>query len=216
MINYIDLFCGIGGFRQGIEKACGDIGESARCLFACDNDYYAAKVYEKTYKEAALFDIKKDETHDLIDERISELKKGEELDFILAGFPCQSFSKAGNQEGFNDVEKGNLFYEIIRIADRHKPRYMLLENVRNLKSHDGGYTWEEINKQLKNIGYIVDHVVISPNQIPNRKIPALRDRVFIICYREDVLPEGKKFFNDKKMDRAKTSIYIIVDRGVNS
>ena len=209
MISYIDLFSGIGGFRQGIENACREIGENSFCIFACDKDKYASKVYEKTYNEKSYYDIKDPITLEILDQRIDILKKnGEELDFLLAGFPCQAFSKAGNQEGFNDDEKGNLFFEIIKIAKKYKPKYMLLENVRNLKSHDNGNTWKEINKRLKNAGYKVDSVVMSPNQIENKRIPALRDRVFILCYRKDLFNKNIELFNDIKLPRVETTIYI--------
>lgn len=208
MLTYIDLFCGIGGFRQGIERVCKTIGEEPKCLFACDNDSYASKVYKRTYGEDVFFDIKSPDTHALIDDKIKKLSKRETLDFIFAGFPCQSFSKAGHQEGFNDEKKGNLFFEIIKIAEKHKPKFMLLENVRNLKSHDEGFTWKEINRRLNGIGYTVDHIIISPNQIPNTNIPALRDRVFIICYRSDLYGSNIELFNDNKLPRISTSIYI--------
>lgn len=207
MITYIDLFCGIGGFRQGIERVCKNINEDSKCIFACDKDIHAAKIYRLNYGEDVFYDLKSSTTHDLIEKRMCTLTKNKELDFIFAGFPCQSFSKAGNQEGFKDEEKGNLFFEIIKIAKKYHPKFMLLENVRNLKSHDGGNTWKQINYHLKKSGYHVDHVVLSPNQIPNKKIPALRDRVFILCYRNDLFYKNIYVFNDKKLDRVKTSIY---------
>ncbi len=208
MINYIDLFCGIGGFRQGIERVCKKINERPNCIFSCDIDGYAANVYERTYGDEALFDIKDRSTHALIDERISNLPHNEVLDFIFAGFPCQSFSKAGLRDGFDNEEKGVLFFEIIKIAEKHKPKYMLLENVRNLKSHDGGHTWKRINEELDRIGYLVDSVIISPNQVPGRKIPALRDRVFILCYRKDITSRITHLFDDIKLPREETSIYV--------
>ena len=120
MITYIDLFCGIGGFRQGIDRVCKNIDEEAKCVFACDKDIYAAKIYKLNYGEDVFYDLKRTSTHDLIEKRMSDIAKNKELDFIFAGFPCQSFSKAGNQEGFKDEEKGNLFFEIIKIAKKYK------------------------------------------------------------------------------------------------
>ena len=109
---------------------------------------------------------------------------------------CQAFSIAGKRMGFADATRGTLFFDVVRIAKYHKPRYMLLENVKNLASHDNGNTWKVIYETLRSIGYNVlkDPVIFSPHFIG---IPQLRERVFIMCIREDVgyVPE---FYFDKK------------------
>ena len=103
--------------------------------------------------------------------------------------------------------KGTLFFEIEKIVQRHHPKYILLENVRNLKNHDGGHTWEVIYKSLSEEGYVVDDVIISPNYIA--PIPALRERIFILAYNKDKLgvSDNIEKLKDKKFSQKKTSIY---------
>lgn len=203
MFRYIDLFCGIGGFHQGIEKVANKDGFSCECVFAADNDQKAAKVYELNYGKDALHDLKKDETHRLIDEAIGD----EPLNCIFAGFPCQPFSKAGNQEGFKNEIKGTLFFEIEKIIQRHHPEYILLENVRNLRNHDGGNTFRVIKETLEDEGYAIDDIIISPNHI--KKVPALRERIFILAYNKEKLPklDLENYKIGKKLEFKKTSLY---------
>ncbi|HAM63147.1 MAG: hypothetical protein A2Y20_04920 [Firmicutes bacterium GWF2_51_9] len=196
-MRFIDLFCGVGGFHQGIRKVVPD----AKCIFACDNDYNVAKIYTSNYDIESFYDIKNESTHELINQRVIE---NQSVDLLVAGFPCQSFSKAGKQLGFDDETKGTLFFEVEKIIKRHKPKYVLLENVRNLKSHDGGATWAKILSHLK-VLYEVDSVIIGPNDISN--IPALRDRVFIICYRKDIVNSDFSYLSSGKHKRKQTSIY---------
>lgn len=113
--------------------------------------------------------------------------------------------------------KGTLFFEIEKIAHRHHPKFILLENVRNLKNHDGGHTWEVIYKSLSEEGYIIDDVIISPNYIAS--IPALRERIFILAYNKDKLgvSDNIEKLKDKKFCQKKTSIYPWgqIERGLN-
>lgn len=208
MLKFIDLFCGIGGFHQGICKVANTLHLETRCLFAADKDVFAANIYTKNYNIDANYDLKEEATHELIDKIINEnINSDESLDFVFGGFPCQTFSKAGNQEGFENKIKGTLFFEIVNIVKRHNPKYLLLENVRNLRTHDNCNTWKTIRAELESLNYIVDYVIISPNQIPNKNIPALRDRIFIICYRNDIEINFNFLFNGKRLLRQKTSIY---------
>ena len=208
-MNYIDLCCGIGGFHQAIERVCEERHEDANCLFAVDNDKYAAKLYEENYGIDAFYDLKSEETHKKIKDKLS----GEILDFLFAGFPCQPFSKAGSQMGFEDKTKGTIFYEILEIVKSHNPRMILLETVRNVYKHKDGNTWKTIKDSLENAGYIVDHVILSPNQVPDKKIPALRERFFILCYNKNYINDldsfliNYEFLFRKKHDRIETSIY---------
>ncbi len=213
MFRYIDLFCGIGGFHQGIDRVSEEMGFEAECVFAADNDQYAANIYKRNYGIDCCYDLKDLETHRLIDEAIGT----EELTCIFGGFPCQPFSKAGSQEGFTNQMKGTLFFEIEKIVQRHHPKFILLENVRNLKNHDGGHTWEVIYKSLTDEGYVVDDVIISPNYIAS--IPALRERIFILAYNKNKLglTDNIKKLTGKKFSPQKTSIYPWghVERGLN-
>jgi C-5 cytosine-specific DNA methylase len=122
-VKFIDLFCGIGGFHQAL------VNLGCECVFACDIDESCREVYRKNYGIKPKGDIRK------ID--VNSIPK---FDVLCAGFPCNTFSKAGLQKGFGDA-RGNLFFNICEIARVHKPRYMILENVRNLANHDKGNTW---------------------------------------------------------------------------
>ena len=121
--TFIDLFAGIGGFRIALE-ACG-----GKCVFSSEIDYHCRQIYYENFGEFPDGDIKKiDVTHI------------PEHDILCAGFPCQSFSIAGKKGGLEDSQ-GNLFYQIIRIATYCQPKYLFLENVSNLISHNNGSTF---------------------------------------------------------------------------
>ena len=214
MFRYIDLFCGIGGFHQGMNRVSAEMGFDAECVFAADNDQNAANVYRMNYGIDCYHDLKLQETHDLIDDAIGE----EGLTCLFGGFPCQPFSKAGSQEGFANKMKGTLFFEIEKIVHRHHPKFILLENVRNLKNHDSGHTWEVIHDSLVEEGYVVDDVIISPNHIG--PIPALRERFFILAYNTEFLgieDDDIDMLRDREFRQRKTSIYPCgqIERGLN-
>ncbi len=176
--RFIDLFCGIGGFHQALASLGGT------CVFASDIDEECRKVYLDNYKLEPVGDITK------VDE-----KNIPAHDVLCAGFPCQAFSKAGKRLGIDDP-RGTLFYDIIRIAQHHKPSYMLLENVRNLAGHDDGNTWRVIRNSLRKIGYSVPDqpIIFSPHYLG---IPQHRERVFILCVRKD-LGKSPDFQFDKE------------------
>lgn len=165
--RFIDLFCGIGGFHQALTSLGGT------CVFASDIDEECRRVYHDNYKIEPEGDIT------IVDE-----KDIPPHDILCAGFPCQAFSKAGKRLGIDDP-RGTLFYHIVRIAEHHKPAYMLLENVRNLAGHDEGNTWRVIRNSLRKIGYSVPDqpIIFSPHYLG---IPQHRERVFILCVRKDL------------------------------
>lgn len=175
--KYIDLFCGIGGFHQAMSNLGG------KCVYASDIDEDCRKTYEANYGIKPDGDITKVKAHDI-----------PQHDVLCAGFPCQAFSKAGNRLGFADETKGTLFFDICRILKYHKPKYALLENVRNLASHDKGNTWRVIHNSLVELGYNVldEPVIFSPHYIG---IPQHRERVFIMCVRKDIGKLPPFFFN---------------------
>ena len=177
--RYIDLFCGIGGFHQAMENLGG--------VYACDIDSDCRNTYYNNYKIEPDSDITK------VD--VTEIPKHEVL---CAGFPCQSFSKAGKRLGFSDETKGTLFFDICRILQYHKPKYALLENVRNLVSHDKGNTWRVIYNSLVELGYnvIEEPLIFSPHYIG---IPQHRERVFIMCVRKDIGELAPFDFNINKI-----------------
>jgi DNA (cytosine-5)-methyltransferase 1 len=158
--RFIDLFAGIGGFHIAMQSLGGE------CVFASEIDRYAIDTYKTNFGINAAFDITQVSEHNVPPH-----------DMLCAGFPCQAFSKAGKQNGFDDT-RGTLFFDILRILNHHRPKYILLENVRNLVAHDKGRTWQVIHKNLVDLGYLIPSkpIIISPHQIG---VPQLRDRVFI-------------------------------------
>ncbi len=159
--KFIDLFAGIGGFHVAMEELGGE------CVFASEINKFSVATYRENFGMDAEFDICQ--------------VSAEEIpahDVLCGGFPCQAFSKAGKQNGFDDT-RGTLFFEIKRLLTVHRPKYIVLENVRNLVSHDGGNTWRVISKNLKELGYIITEtpIIMSPHQLG---IPQLRERVYIL------------------------------------
>lgn len=191
--TFIDLFCGIGGFHQ----AMADLG--GQCLYACDIDVDCRKTYEKNYGIKPDGDITKVKAKDIPPH-----------DILCGGFPCQAFSKAGNRLGFKDKTKGTLFFDIMRILEYHHPKYALLENVRNLASHDHGNTWKVIHDSLEDAGYnVIDEpVIFSPHYIG---IPQHRERVFIMCVRKDIGSLPPFYFNIKKIPSCNIDDILIDD-----
>lgn len=181
--KFIDLFCGIGGFHQ----AMADLG--GECVYASDIDADCRKTYERNYGIKPDGDITKVEAKDIPAHNV-----------LCGGFPCQAFSKAGNRLGFADPTKGTLFFDIMRIAKYHKPEYMLLENVRNLASHDGGNTWRVIHDSIIEAGYnVIDEpVIFSPHYMG---VPQHRERVFIMCVRKDIGDLPPFYFNQERMPK---------------
>lgn len=165
IIRVFDVFSGIGGFRSGLEKAGG-----FEIIGWCEIDKYAKKAYETMYdteNEVYYNDARTINPNELLD-----------FDLICAGFPCQSFSIAGKRGGFNDA-RGTLFFEIARIAAVKKPKYLLLENVPGLLSHDGGRTFAVILGTLDELGYDVAWQVLNS---ANFGVAQSRKRVFIIGF----------------------------------
>lgn len=169
--KFIDLFCGIGGFHQALRSMGGE------CVLACDIDEKCRTVYKDNYGLEPKPDVTKLVSADIPD-----------FDVLCGGFPCQAFSHAGKQDGFEDT-RGTLFQDICRILRGKKPTHFLLENVKNLKGHDKGRTWKTIYKALTESGYTTyeDPIVLSPHQLG---IPQHRERVLIMGWRNDVLPPG--------------------------
>lgn len=159
-IKYIDLFSGIGGFHQALDYF------NSRCVFSSEIDKFAIETYKENYSLNSDNDITT-----VLNEDIPH------HDLLCAGFPCQTFSKAGNQDGMEDT-RGTLFFEIARILQHHKPKYILLENVRNLVSHDNHKTWKIITNTLLDLGYRLtkEPLILSPHHFG---VPQLRERVFI-------------------------------------
>lgn len=158
-LRFIDLFAGLGGFHQALEK----LGH--RCVFASEIDPELAELYEKNFSLEPHGDIR--EFHEDVPQH----------DILCAGFPCQPFSKAGEQLGFDCPQWGDLFDYVIKILERHEPRYLLIENVPNLLRHDGGRTWAKVCKRLRGAGYSIDFQLLSPHMFG---VPQTRHRALIV------------------------------------
>ena len=165
--KFIDLCAGIGGFHTALKELGGE------CVLAAEIDTYAIETYNQNYNI--------DSNNNLRDLTKKDIP---DYDILCAGFPCQTFSKAGSQQGFEDI-RGTIFFDIVRILTETKPKFILLENVRNLASHNNGNTWNTIRKTLTEIGYLVPEkpFIVSPL---NFGVPQSRERVFIPCIRKDI------------------------------
>lgn len=157
--NFIDLFAGLGGFHLALH----DLGH--KCVFASELNSELRNLYEKNHNTKIEGDI-----------NLVDVNKIPSHDILCAGFPCQPFSKAGARLGLEDPRNGNLFYKIVEILNRHKPEFVFLENVANLKGHDDGNTWQVIYNELSNL-YDVKEEILSPHQFG---IPQHRSRFYIV------------------------------------
>jgi DNA (cytosine-5)-methyltransferase 1 len=158
--KFVDLFAGLGGFHVALKNLGGE------CVFASEINDELRGAYLANHGIYPDGDIKKVDPYRIPDHQI-----------LTAGFPCQPFSKAGSQKGFKYKDQGNLFFDIERILKIKKPQYILLENVPNIISHDGGNTIRQIFKSLVNIGYDVKMELFSPHQFG---IPQQRYRAYIV------------------------------------
>lgn len=196
-MKFIDLFAGIGGFRYALEEL------GCSCVFSSEWDKFCQESYKLNFNEVPYGDITQ------IDE-----KEIPNFDILCAGFPCQPFSVSGKQKGFNDT-RGTLFFDIARIVKYHKPKIILLENVKNLKAHNGGATFEVISKTLSKLNYNIYYKVLNAK---NFCLPQNRERITIVCIRKDIdtgkfeFPQEEKSFitiSDIKEDDTITEKYII-------
>ena len=158
--RFIDLFAGLGGFHQAL-RALGH-----KCVFACEIDDELARLYEKNFGLAPHGDI-----------RSLAISSVPDHDILCAGIPCQPFSKAGDQQGLECPQWGDLFDYVIKILRAHKPRCFIIENVPNLVRHRQGKTWRRLQRRLRRAGYSVRDRVLSPHQFG---VPQIRERAFIV------------------------------------
>lgn len=199
--TFIDLFAGIGGFRIAFQELNG------KCVFSSEWNKYAKKTYEANFGEIPFGDITK----------INE-KQIPDHDILVGGFPCQPFSIAGvskknslgKKHGFLDKTQGTLFFDIARIIKEKKPKVILLENVKNLKSHDKGYTFKVIEKTLKKLEYIVFSKVLDAQYY----VPQHRERLFIVGFSKEYFSENIDF-NFPEPPEKKQQIKSILDRNVD-
>ncbi len=209
--KFIDLFAGIGGFRVALQGKLG-----GKCVFSSEWDKFCLQTYERWFGDRPNND----------DIREIDLNQIPPHDILVGGFPCQPFSLAGvskkqslgHKHGFECERQGNLFFRICDIATKRKPEAMILENVKNLRSHDKGKTWKVIESSLEDIGYCVHPKVIDAADY----VPQHRERLIIVCFRRDLYgkaeefrfpdpPEGRKPKFRDILDESPDQKYILTD-----
>ena len=185
--TFIDLFAGLGGFHLALQQL------GCKCVFASELKEDLRKLYQLNFPELDEKYLKGDIT--MVD--VNDIPSH---DILCGGFPCQPFSQAGKRLGFQDEGRGDLFFKICEIIQHHRPRYIFLENVSNLKGHDNGDTWRVIKRELEKLGYYVpEPEILSPHQFG---IPQHRRRIYIVGLRKDLVdskePKPFEFPNEKK------------------
>jgi len=199
--KFIDLFAGIGGIRLAFQNLGG------KCVFTSEWDTYSKKTYEANFGEVPFGDITK----------IAE-KNIPDHDILLGGFPCQPFSIAGvskknalgRAHGFLDETQGTLFFDVARIIKHKKPTAFMLENVKNLVSHDKGKTFKVITETLKELGYSIHYKVLDGKHF----VPQHRERIIIVGFRNSIL-KGKENFEFPKLPELKKSFKEILEPSVD-
>jgi DNA (cytosine-5)-methyltransferase 1 len=177
MIKHLELFAGIGGFRKAIDLLGNDFEFQAQCIGFSEKDPYAIKTYKSNFNTEGEIELGNIESFTSKIENIINLP---DFNFLTGGFPCQSFSMMGEQRGFNDA-RGNVFYKILDIIREKKPPFILLENVKNLKTHDDGKTFKEIINSLKESGY--KNIFYDVFNTSHFSLAQTRNRVFIFASR---------------------------------
>ncbi|WP_343501947.1 MULTISPECIES: DNA (cytosine-5-)-methyltransferase [Roseobacteraceae] len=158
-MKFIDLFAGLGGFHQALHR----LGHE--CVFASELNGDLRELYKKNFGVEPHGDIR--EAFELVPPH----------DILCAGFPCQPFSKAGEQLGFDCPQWGDLFDYMIKILERHEPSFLIIENVPNIMRHDRGNTWRRVEQRLSEAGYAIDAKLMSPYMFG---VPQLRERAIIV------------------------------------
>ncbi len=190
--KFIDLFAGIGGFHHALSALGG------QCVLTCEFDKQCEKIYKKTFQKSNLNFVSdiREITRRVIDDE-SETRSANEInklvpdhDVLCGGFPCQPFSKSGAQLGFKDKTRGTLFFDILQIIEAKNPKFIFLENVRNIAGPRHTETWKTVVSSLRALGYIVSEVpqIFSPHLLPKEMggAPQVRERVFIVGIRSDI------------------------------
>jgi DNA (cytosine-5)-methyltransferase 1 len=188
-MKYIDLFAGTGAFSYVLEK------KGYECVFANDMEVSSQKIYQEN-NDPANFVL-----GNLNDVEVENIPKH---DLLCAGFPCQPFSIAGKQEGFKDP-RSNVFWKIVDIINYHKPSILLLENVKNLTSHDEGRTFQIIISSLKEKGYHIKYEVLDTSKFT--PVPQHRERIYIVAFREKTMFD-KFEFNFEPIENSPISKYL--------
>ena len=189
-LHFIDLFAGTGAFSLALEQ-----NKKFKCIFTNDMMECSKKIWElnNPNKTFTLKDLNDIEVNDIPSHNL-----------LCGGFPCQPFSIAGEKKGFED-KRSNVFWKIIEILERHKPKIIILENVKNLKSHDKGNTFKTIENKLIDLGYHIKTAILDTSKIT--KIPQHRERIYIVGFRDEEM--YKKFnFDFEEKEKSKISEFL--------
>lgn len=178
--RFIDLFAGIGGFRIALESF------GAKCVYSNEYDKYAKETYQMNFGEIPDDDIRYVDEKDIPDH-----------DILCAGFPCQPFSVSGKQLGFCD-KRGTLFFDVARIIREKRPMVVLLENVKNFATHDGGKTLDIVKNTIIDLGYSFQYSILNP---VDYGIPQKRERIYMVCFRNDIARKKFTFPKPFKLNR---------------
>jgi DNA (cytosine-5)-methyltransferase 1 len=201
--RFIDIFAGIGGFRIALEQAGGS------CVFTSEWDKNSQKTYHAWHGDAPHGDIQQIAPTDIPDH-----------DVLAAGFPCQPFSIAGvskknslgREHGFKDATQGTLFFNLVSIMEVKRPQVAILENVKNLKSHDKGRTWRVIQETLDALDYWVFHKVIDAAGW----VPQHRERIYIVAFDKKTFRDRPPFEFPQPPDRERPRLESILDENPDS
>lgn len=185
--KFIDLFAGIGGFRLALQELGGV------CVFGSEWDRSAKSTYKQNYGELPFGDITRFTAADITDSKLDLLIP--DHDVLAGGFPCQPFSHAGvsarsaigKDHGFKCETQGTLFFDVVRIAQVKRPKFLFLENVRNIERHDEGRTFDVIKRAIAEIGYNFHYALIDSSSL----VPQRRVRCYMVCVRNDINCEYK-------------------------
>ena len=194
-LRLIDLYAGIGGIRLGFEKF------NCTSVFSSEWDKFAQLTYQKNFGDKPYGDITKISENDV-----------PKFDILLAGFPCQPFSQAGKKMGFSDI-RGTAFFDIMRIANHHKPKVLFLENVKHFKGHDKGRTLKTVLENLEDSGYLVKYQVLNAKDFG---VPQNRERIYIIAFNKNKV--GINNFNSFEFpnkSNKKTKLGDILEKNVD-
>lgn len=187
-IKFIDLFAGIGGFHLALKNV------DAECVFASEWDKNCQKIYEENFKIKPAGDITK-----------IDAKQIPAHDLLCGGFPCQPFSISGKRLGFKET-RGTLFFDIARITKFHKPKVLLLENVKNFLKHDNGKTMNVVKNALEDLNYNVYYSLLNAS---NYGVAQSRERIYIVAFRKDL--NVKKFFFPKPLNKSVSLLDFLLD-----
>lgn len=193
-MTFIDLFSGLGGFRLALESL------GAKCVYSSDSNKAVQQIYKENFGELPAGDITK------IDEKTIP-----NHDILCAGFPCQAFSISGKQKGFED-SRGTLFFDVARIIKEKKPKIVFMENVKNFAKHNNGNTLKVVQTIIEDLGYKFYQKVLNASDY---NIPQNRERIYIVCFREDLNIESFEYPEALPLNRCVEDFVIKDDNTVN-